>query len=184
MAVTPLNAFTFQAASTVTALGVPNAFPLPAGSTPTTVLVTNMGPEAAYIALTTAAKSTTATQATVGANTIVVADATSIAVGQLVLGVGIASGGGIPAGYLSYPNGVPTTTVTGVSGTTITLSAPITAALSSTAVVFVASITPGAGLVVMPNTAPVPLVIGSNTYIQTLCVNGQSKAILNVAVGV
>lgn len=64
---------------------------------------------------------TTATQASVGAYTIVVASATGILVGQGVVSVGY-----IPVGAF----------VTAVSGTTITISLPITAAMSSTSVTF------------------------------------------------
>ena len=55
----------------------------------------------------------TATQATVGATTIVVAAATNIQVGDVVEGTGITAG----------------TTVTGITGTTITISAGTTAAI-------------------------------------------------------
>jgi hypothetical protein len=73
------------------------------------------------IALGTVAATTTATQATVGSYNVVVASAAGIAVGQ-----GVASTGYIPAG----------TFVTSVSGTTISISAPTLAALSTTAITF------------------------------------------------
>jgi hypothetical protein len=63
---------------------------------------------------------TTATQATVGATTIVVASATGIVLGQGVTGFGIQAN----------------TTVTGISGTTITISLATTGVLSTTPVVF------------------------------------------------
>lgn len=183
MATTPLSVFTLQAASTVVALGVSKAYPLPTGSTPTTVLVTNMGPEPAFVNLVAAAKATTATAAK-GSSTIVVADASGIAVGQNVIGAGIADGVSIPAGPISYPNGVQTTIVTDVSSTTITLSQPTTASLAGGNVAFVAALTPGTGFAVTPGATPTPLAIGSTTYLQAICPNAQGKAILNIAVGV
>jgi hypothetical protein len=114
-----------------------------------------------------------------------VTSATGIAVGQIVLGVGIAGGVNIPATISGqYPNSVAVTVVTGISGTTITLSSPTTAALSTTTLVFVASLVLGAGLVVMPRSAPIPLVIGSNTYLQAVSLNPQVGVQLNIAVGV
>lgn len=76
--------------------------------------------DAGVIDISTPTASTTATQATIGSSTIVVGSATNIAVGQIV------SATGIPF----------MTTVTAVSGTTITLSNLTTAALSSTAITF------------------------------------------------
>lgn len=179
-----LSVFTLQNASNFVALGVSNAFPLPAGSSPTTCIVTNLGNETVYVNLITPAASTTATQATVGVSTIVVASASSIAVGQVVIGAGIAGGPVIPAGYLQYPNGVQRTTVVAINGTTITLSAPITAALSSTSVVFVTPVVLGSGLALPQGWSTVPLAIGSNTYIQMVCAALQSSSLVNVAVGV
>ena len=72
---------------------------------------------------------TTATQATVGSTTIVVASATGIAIGQSVEGAGVQAN----------------TMVTGVSGTTITISLATIAALSSTNVVLTSSTTPAIG---------------------------------------
>lgn len=65
--------------------------------------------------------STTATQATVGSYSIVVASAANLAVGM-----GVASTGYIPVGAF----------VTSISGTTIGISLPTTTAMSTTAVVF------------------------------------------------
>jgi hypothetical protein len=73
------------------------------------------------VALGTVNATTTATQATVGSYSIVVASAAGIAVGQ-----GVASTGYISAG----------TYVTSVSGTTIGISAPTLAAMSTTAITF------------------------------------------------
>lgn len=184
MAITPLSAFQLLNSATVVALGVPKAFPIPSAASPTTLLITNLGPEAAYVSLTTAAATTTATQATVGSYTIVVASNAGIVVGQNVLGVGIADGVAIPAGYLQYVNAVQTTTVLAISGTTITLSNPTTAALSGTTVNFVACLPLGTGLPVLSNVAAVPLVIGSNTFVQAICSNPQSRSILSLSVGV
>lgn len=76
---------------------------------------------AAALAVTETAATTTATQATVGANTLTVADAAGIVRGQSVFAAGVPPG----------------TTVHYISGTTIYLSAVTTAALSSTPVAFV-----------------------------------------------
>jgi len=73
--------------------------------------------------------STTATQATIGSTTIVVALATGISIGQAVEGFGIQ----------------PNTLVTGVSGTTITISLATTGVLSTTNVIFTSSIAPVTG---------------------------------------
>ena len=72
------------------------------------------------VAAITAVGSVTGTQATVGSTTIVVSAATNLA-----RGMGI-SGTGIPAG----------TYITNITGTTVSISAPTTAALSSTALTF------------------------------------------------
>jgi hypothetical protein len=73
------------------------------------------------ISLGTVAATTTATQASVGSYTVVVASAAGIAVGQ-----GVASTGYIPTGAF----------VTSVSGTTIGISLPTIAAMSTTAITF------------------------------------------------
>jgi hypothetical protein len=73
------------------------------------------------IALGNVAATTTATQATVGSYSIVVASAAGIAVGQAVVSTGY-----IPVG--AY--------VSSVSGTTIGISLPTTAAMSTTALTF------------------------------------------------
>jgi hypothetical protein len=85
-----------------------------------------------YLSLAQGAPTTYATTATgtSGTNSITVASATGIAVNQSV------EGAGIPAG----------TYVTVVSGTTITLSQNLTAALSTTNVSFLASIAPTLGV--------------------------------------
>jgi hypothetical protein len=67
------------------------------------------------------AASTTANQATIGASTLAVANATGIVRGQTVFAAGVPPGA----------------TVTFVSGTTVYISAPTTAALSATPVAFV-----------------------------------------------
>ena len=109
------------------------------------------------VLLTQAAATTTGTQATVGANTIVVASATGILVGQLAVGAGIQPG----------------TTVTAINGTTITLSLPITAALSTTAVNFINSIQNASqGTAVTPNVGPIALSINSNTFIVYMSAEG------------
>lgn len=137
---------------------------LPAGSSPTTVLVTNLGAEAAFVALTTAAATTTAT-GTAGSTTITVASSTSIATGQAAIAVGIAVG----------------TYVVAVSGTTVTLSQPITAGLSGTTINFVTQVTPTTGVAVTAQ-SPVALAYGSNTFVSARC-SSAVGAFLNVAVG-
>lgn len=72
----------------------------------------------------TTSVATTATQATIGSLTTVVAAATNIVVGMSVSGTGIAAG----------------TAVTNISGTTVTLSNPTTAAQAASAITFAASI--------------------------------------------
>jgi hypothetical protein len=73
------------------------------------------------ISLSKVTATTTATQASVGSYTVVVASAAGIAVGQ-----GVVSTGYIPVGAV----------VTSVSGTTIGISLPTTAAMSSTSITF------------------------------------------------
>lgn len=68
----------------------------------------------------TAAATTTATQTTIGSTTIVVASASGIALTQSVSGTGLSPG----------------TFVTGISGTTITISLPTISSMSSVAVSF------------------------------------------------
>ena len=185
MPVTPLTAFTWQQSSTIVALGSPNAFPIPTGSSPTMMLVENLGAEEAEIGLTTPAATTTATQTKVGSTTIVVANASGIAVGQIALAAGLTNAYVIPiSNSYIYPNGTAVTYVTGISGTTITLSAPTIASMSGTTINFVAQLTIGTGIVVQPHIQPTPLAIGSNTYIQTICKVFSSNAVLNVSVGV
>lgn len=79
-------------------------------------------PYSSYAIMPTPTVSTTATQGTIGATTIVVASATGLALGMNVEGFGIA------------PNSV----VTLIAGTTVTLSLPTTGALSATPVTFAA----------------------------------------------
>lgn len=88
-----------------------------------------MQPYSAYAQSAGSVVSTTATQATPGSTTIVVASATGIAVGQSVEGSGIQAN----------------TLVTGVSGTTITISLGTLIAMSSVAVTFTNSTSPTVG---------------------------------------
>jgi hypothetical protein len=160
---------TFAGTNATNSISVPTAIALPAGSGPATILIENLGPEAAWILIGTAAATTTATQATVGASTIVVASATNIALGQVVIAVGIASG----------------TQVTGISGTTISISQPTTAALSSTAVNFVTPVTASTGIASGPTpAAPLALNYVSSGFICALCTNSGSRSVFNVSVGV
>ena len=136
------------------------AVAIPTAGSPTTLLFTALGTPV-FVALSTAV-ATTATQATVGAQTIVVAIGTSIAIGQLVVAAGVPSGA----------------FVTSVNGTTIGISQGTTAALSATAVNFVAQVTLSTGVAVTANW-PVPLAINSNTFISYISSNGGSPAIGN-----
>jgi hypothetical protein len=76
---------------------------------------------AAALAVKETAATTTATQATVGAGALTVASATGIVRGQTVFAAGVPPG----------------TTVSFVNGTTVYISAPTNAALSSTPIAFV-----------------------------------------------
>lgn len=145
---------------------VANTQPLPAGSTPDKALITNVGSDSVFVVLTTAAKTTTATAA-VGATVLTVASATSIAVGQAVLATGVPDG----------------TFVTSVSGTAIGISQPVTAALSTTTINFVAPVTSNTGNAIAPN-GVVSLAYGSNTFVSAICGGGSGRAVVNVAVGV
>jgi hypothetical protein len=160
---------TFSGTTAQDTVGMAGAIALPAGTgTPATALITNIGPEPAWVLIATAAKATTATQATVGAQTVVVADATSIAVGHIVVAVGI------PAG----------TFVTSINSTTIGISQPTTAALSTTTINFVVAVTPTTGIIVNPSPAnPLALAYVSSGFLSVLCTNSGSRSILNVAVG-
>lgn len=81
-----------------------------------------------YASTGTIVVNTTMTQVTVGSTTIVVASATGIVIGQAAEGYGLAAG----------------TLVSGISGTTITISLPTVAAIAaSTAVQFTQTIPPG-----------------------------------------
>ena len=137
------------------------AVAIPTAGSPTTLLFTALGTPV-FVALSTAVATTTATQATVGALTIVVVVGTSIAIGQLVVAAGVPSGA----------------FVTSVNGTTIGISQGTTAALSATAVNFVAQVTLSTGVAVTANW-PVPLAINSNTFISYISSNGGSPAIGN-----
>src|ERR1022692_1740630 len=88
-----------------------------------------MQPYSALSQLAPAVIATTATQGTIGSTTIVVASASGLAIGQSVEGFGIQ----------------PTTTVTGISSTTITISLPTTGVLSTTNVVFTTGSTAAIG---------------------------------------
>jgi hypothetical protein len=99
-----------------------------------------------YASTGTTVVSTTATQATVGATTIVVALATNITVGMAVEGAGIASG----------------TLVTGISGTTITISLGTLAAIPAlTAVQFTQTLAAGVIGAYVANQQAEPLIDGS-----------------------
>lgn len=79
-----------------------------------------LGPYSSYAQTPPLTVSTTATQATVGSTTIVVALATGIALGQSITGFGLA----------------PNTVVTNIAGTTITISQATTGAMTATPVTF------------------------------------------------
>ena len=88
---------------------------------------TNYDYQKLYASTGTTVLNTTATQAVVGSTTIVVASATGITVGMAVEGAGIQAG----------------TLVSGVSGTTITISLATIAAMSATAVQFTQTLVQG-----------------------------------------
>ena len=147
--------------------GIANTVALPAGSSPATILVTNLGPEPAFVGTGVAVATTTATAAS-GSKALVVASGTSIAVGQAAIAAGIPQGA----------------VVTAVSGTAVTISLATTAALSTTAINFVAGVTPATGIAVMPNQPPLALDYVGNGFLSAICTVGASRAILSVAVGV
>jgi hypothetical protein len=96
------------------------------------IAVRNVKVMAPYSALTQSpgtVVATTASQATIGQTTITVASATGIVIGQSVEGFGIAAN----------------TLVTGISGTTITISLPTTGVLSTTNVTFTSVTAPAVG---------------------------------------
>jgi hypothetical protein len=148
-------------------VAAPTGAKLPAGTSPASVLISNIGPDPAVVAIAAATASTTGT-ATAGSTALAVTSGTSIAVGQVVVGVGIAPG----------------TVVASVSGTAVTLSIPTIAALSTTAVAFLNAIGYQSGIVVQPGNPPLGLAYVSSGYIQALCYNQSGKAVLNITVGV
>lgn len=93
-----------------------------------------------------AAVATTTATATISTNVLTVADATGIAIGQTVNAVGV-------------PSLTAATYVTGVSGTSITISNNVTAALSDTAVKFGAGTTATSAVTASP-TLPVASAAG------------------------
>jgi hypothetical protein len=129
-----------------------------------TVLITCPGSGPAVVALSAPAASTTGNAAN-GSNRIAVASATHIAVTQIVLGANVAPG----------------TIVTAISGTMVTLSQPVAAALSRTALVFIPTVTNGTGVAVAPGTF-LPLGVGANTHISFISHSGL-PSILNIATG-
>jgi hypothetical protein len=153
MAVPALSAFTDLENFLLAGQGYAQAVAIPTAGTPTTLLFTCLGLPMMLL-LTTAAATTTGTVAA-GSTAMTVTVGTSIAVGQLVVGVGI----------------VPGTTVAAVSGTAVTLSQAAAAALSSTTVNFIVPVTNATGIAVTA-TFPLPLVIGSNTFISYISYAG------------
>src|ERR1039457_3919014 len=71
--------------------GIANTVALPAGSSPASVLITNLGPEPAFVSLGVAVVSPTGT-ANAGSTAVTLSAGTSVAVGQSVVGTGIAQG--------------------------------------------------------------------------------------------
>jgi hypothetical protein len=129
-----------------------------------TVLITCLGPAPAVVALSVPAASTTGIAAA-GSNRLAVASATDIATTQLVLGSGVAPG----------------TQVTAIAGNTVTLSQPVTASLSGSALVFIPTVTSSTGVAVAPGTF-LPLGVASNTHISFISHSGL-PSILNIATG-
>jgi hypothetical protein len=176
-ALLPFQTTTYSGIVGTNWLAVPTTVALPVGSSPAAVVIENLGPEPAFVLLTTAAATTTATQATVGALSIVVASDAGVQVGQSVVGVGIAPGTLVTGPATSSSNPA-------VSSTTITISQPTTAVLSTTAVSFVVPVTLGTGIAVQVNQATPPLAYVSGGVVTAMCMNLGSKSILNIVVGV
>jgi hypothetical protein len=162
----PGSSTTFTGITVTNPRAVPTAAALPVGSSPASVLIENLGPEPAILTIAAAAATTTGTAAS-GGTALTVASATSIAVGQVVVGAGIQPG----------------TLVQAIVGLVVTLTLPTTAALSSTAVNFVAAVSLTTGVAAAPS---VPLVLGyvSSGFICALCLNSARSSVLNVAVGI
>lgn len=157
--------FTPSAYTQVTALGFPQVIALPAGGA-ATALITALGPGIVVVLPQTAAATTTATQATVGASTLTLASAASVAIGQLVLAAGV------PAG----------TIVIGIAGSVITISNPTTAALSAIAINFFAPVAINGGVAVTIST-PLALGVGANTHLGFISQDGMAKGQINIAMG-
>ena len=153
MAASTLPVFTPTAYTQVAAQFYAKAVKFPLVGGETTALITVLGLPVVVAAATPAA-STTATAAA-GATTITLASGTSVAQGQLIIGAGIVPGTYLEAG----------------SGTSWTLSQPTTAALSTTAVDLVAPISKSGGVMVNQNW-PLPLGIGTNTYLVYISQSG------------
>jgi hypothetical protein len=92
-----------------------------------------------YVDIATPVNSTTGT-ASSGSTALTVADGTGLATGQIVVGAGIAGG----------------TTISAVSGTSVTLSAVTTAALSSTPVIFATAVPYNPPYTINTTAAPAP----------------------------
>jgi hypothetical protein len=129
-----------------------------------TVLITCLGSAPAVVTLSVPAASTTGTAAA-GSSRLAVASAAHIAPTQIVLGANVAPG----------------TIVTAISGTPVTLSQPLAAALSRTALVFIPTVTNGTGVAVAPGTF-LPLGVGANSHISFISHSGL-PIILNIATG-
>ena len=157
---------TFTGFYTTNPRAIPTAIALPAGSTPATVLISNAGPEPCWVSIAAATATTTGT-ATAGSTAVTLASGTSVAVGQVVVGAGIAPG----------------TFVLVISGTALTLSQPTTAALSTTALNFVTPVTPSTGTLIQPGVAPLALAYVSSGFVCALCLNASSRSVLNISVG-
>jgi hypothetical protein len=157
MAVSPLNAFTDLENFLLAGQAFAQVAAIPTAGSPTTLLFTCLGLPMMLL-LSQAAASPTGCSVTAGSNQLTVGSAAGIVVGQLVYSA--------TAGTFA-----PGTTVAAISGTTITLSQNALGTLASATVNFITAVTNATGIAVTA-TFPLPLVIGSNTFISYISYAG------------
>lgn len=158
MALTPVPAFTPTNYAQLAAQAFAKAQKLTLTGGNQTLRISNLGGSPAVVLLSTPAKSTTAAAA-VGTVNLTLADATSVAVGQLAIGAGIPDG----------------TFVEAVVGSVATISAPLTVAMAGTDIDFVVPVTNPTGIAI-PINAVMDLGLGSNTYIGYVSQSGGYSA--------
>lgn len=166
MAATPLPVFTPARYAQLAAIAVAQIFDMQV-SADTTAYVTLLEGSPIVVAPCTAVASTTAT-ATDGVNSMTVADATGIAVGQVVYSPG------------NFASG---TRVTSVNGTVIGTSNTALQDMSGATVKFFTPVTNNTGIAVTIG-APLALGIGANTHLGYISnAGGFTNGLFNVAVG-